>query len=454
MSRVVLVSNRVLDLSKAARAGGVAVVLANIARTRKALWFGWNGEVTPAGEVNVIEHKGRIATASLSDIDYAGYYLGYANSVLWPVFHNRLDLAQFEAGFFERFIDVNRRLAGLLQPMLGPDDVIWVHDYHLIPFAAELRRRGVASPIGFFLHIPFPPWQTFMAVPEHKELARALAAYDLIGLQTKADVANLLNYMANGLHGRIVPDGRVRVFERLVSIASFPVGIDLTDFAKAKRASGLVQSRSSVSRIIGVDRLDYTKGLPQKFKAFGRLLDKYPHYQRQVVLTQIAPPTRESVEGYSDIRHELETLAGSINGRLGELDWVPIHYIYRSTPRRTLGDIYRSSRVCMVTPLRDGMNLIAKEYVAAQDAADPGVLILSKFAGAAEEMTEALIVNPYSIEETADVIRDALEMTLAERCERHGALLAGVQKHDAAAWSHSFLEHLTCVRSSASHELA
>jgi trehalose 6-phosphate synthase len=449
MSRVVLVSNRVLDLSKAARAGGVAVVLANIARTRKALWFGWNGEVKPAGEVDVIERKGRIATAPLSDIDYAGYYLGYANSVLWPVFHNRLDLAQFEAGFFERFVDVNRRLAGLLQPMLGPDDVIWVHDYHLIPFAAELRRRGVANPIGFFLHIPFPPWQTFMAVPEHKELARALAAYDLIGLQTKADVANLLNYMSNGAYGRIVPDGRIRVFDRLVSIASFPVGIDMTDFAKAKRAGSLVQSRSSVSRIVGVDRLDYTKGLPQKFKAFGRLLDKYPHYQRQVVLTQIAPPTRESVEGYSDIRHELETLAGSINGRLGELDWVPIHYIYRSTPRRTLGDIYRSSRVCMVTPLRDGMNLIAKEYVAAQDAADPGVLILSKFAGAAEEMTEALIVNPYSIEETADVIRDALEMTLVERCERHAALLAGLQKHDAAAWYQSFLEHLKRVRSTA-----
>ena len=448
MSRVVLVSNRVLDLSKAARAGGVAVVLANIVRTRKALWFGWNGEVKPAGEVDVIEREGRIATAPLSDIEYAGYYLGYANSVLWPVFHNRLDLAQFEAGFFERFVDVNRRLAGLLQPMLRPDDVIWVHDYHLIPFAAELSKRGVANPIGFFLHIPFPPWQTFMAVPEHKELARALAAYDLIGLQTKADVANLLDYMSNGLHGRIVPDGRIRLFDRLVSIASFPVGIDVTDFAKAKRASGLVQARSSVSRIVGVDRLDYTKGLPQKFKAFGRLLDKYPQYQRQVVLTQIAPPTRESVEGYSDIRHELETLAGSINGRLGELDWVPIHYIYRSTPRRRLGDIYRSSRICMVTPLRDGMNLVAKEYVAAQDAADPGVLILSQFAGAAEEMTEALIVNPYNIEETADVIRGALEMNLAERCARHGALLAGVQKHDAAAWSQSFLEHLKRVRSS------
>jgi len=201
-----------------------------------------------------------------------------------------------------------------------------------------------------------------------------------------------------------------------------------------------------VSRIVGVDRLDYTKGLPQKFKAFGRLLERYPQYQRQVVLTQIAPPTRESVEAYSDIRHELESLAGSINGRLGELDWVPIHYIYRSTPRRRLGDLYRSSRICMVTPLRDGMNLIAKEYVAAQDAANPGVLILSQFAGAAEEMTEALIVNPYSIEETANVIRSALEMNLTERCERHGALLAGVQNNNAAAWSRSFLERLKRVR--------
>ena len=446
MSRVVLVANRVLDHSKAARAGGVAVVLANVVRARKALWFGWNGEIKPAGEVDVVERNGPIATAPLSDIEHAGFYLGYANSVLWPVFHNRLDLAKFEAGFFEQYVETNRRLATLLQPLLRANDIIWVHDYHLIPFAAELRKLGVTNPIGFYLHIPFPPWQTFIAVPEHLELTRMLSTYDLIGLQTKADVANLLNYMSNGAQGRIVPDGRIRVFERLVSIASFPVGIDLTEFTKAKRASNLAQARPSVSRIIGVDRLDYTKGLPQKFKAFGRLLDKYPSYQRQVVLTQIAPPTRESVEGYSDIRQELESLAGSINGRLGELDWVPIHYIYRSTPRRRLGDIYRSSRVCMVTPLRDGMNLIGKEYVAAQDPADPGVLILSKFAGAAEEMTQALIVNPYSVEETAEAIRDALEMTLAERRERHGALLAGVRKHDATAWSQSFLDHLNRVR--------
>jgi len=453
MSRLVVVSNRVLDLSKAARAGGVAVTLADVVRTHKALWFGWNGEIKPADEADMVRRKARVTTASLSDIEYAGYYLGYANSVLWPVFHNRLDLAQLEARFYERFVEVNRRLTSLLHPMLRPDDIIWVHDYHLIPFAAELRKRGIGNLIGFFLHIPFPPWQTFMAVPEHKELARALAAYDLVGLQTKADVGNFINYMTSALHGRIVPDGRIRLFDQLVSVASFPIGIDPTNFAKARRASDLVQAHSSVCRVVGVDRLDYTKGLPHKFKAFGQLLDKYPQYQRQVVLTQIAPPTRESVEAYSDIRHELESLAGSINGRLGELDWVPIHYIYRSMPRRKLGDIYRSSKICMVTPLRDGMNLIAKEYVAAQDAADPGVLILSQFAGAAEEMTEALIVNPYNIEETAEALRSALEMDLAERRARHGALLQGVYDHDAIGWSRLFLEHLKRTRVSASHEI-
>jgi trehalose 6-phosphate synthase len=232
-----------------------------------------------------------------------------------------------------------------------------------------------------------------------------------------------------------------------VSVASFPIGIDVADFARVKRAGGLVQGRPSVNRIIGVDRLDYTKGLPQKFKAFGRFLEKHPQYQRQVVLTQIAAPTRASVEAYSDIRHQLETLAGSINGRFGELDWVPIHYIHRSTPRRKLAGIYRSSRIGMVTPLRDGMNLVAKEYVASQDPEDPGVLVLSQFAGAAEELTDALIVNPYNVDETAGGIRSALEMPLAERRERHEALMAAIRKHDVTSWCQAFLSRLESTSS-------
>jgi trehalose 6-phosphate synthase len=449
MRRIVLVSNRVLDLRKAAQAGGVAVALSDIVRTRPALWFGWNGEVVDA-PAEAVHREGRVVTVPLTPTEHERYYLGYANSVLWPVFHNRLDLAQFEAGYFEQYQGVNRRLAGLLAPLLRRDDMVWVHDYHLIPFASELRRLGVQNRIGFYLHIPFPPSQTFMAVPEHEHLAMGLAAYDLIGLQTKADVSNFIDYVVNGAFGSIVLDGRIRLFDRLVSVASFPIGIDVSDFAKAKRKGDLVQGRG-VSRIIGVDRLDYTKGLPQKFKAFGRFLEKSPQYRREVVLTQIAPPTREAVGAYLDIRQQLESLAGSINGRFGELDWVPIHYIHRPTPRRRLADIYRSSRIGMVTPLRDGMNLVAKEYVAAQDAEDPGVLILSRFAGAAEEMREALIVNPYSIDATADVIRLALEMSLSERRSRHSALLEGIEKNDIAAWCQAFLAALARVR--AGHDL-
>jgi trehalose 6-phosphate synthase len=441
MSRVILVSNRVLDLRKASQAGGVAVALADIVRTRPSLWFGWSGEIKPAEECATVWREGRIATVPLSPSEHEHYYLGYANSVLWPVLHSRLDLAQFEAGYFEQYLGVNRRLAAVLQPMLKPDDVIWVHDYHLIPMAAELKKLGVTNRIGFYLHIPFPPWQVFSAVPEHEHLARCLADYDLVGLQTKADVSNLIDYVLNGVYGNVTQHGRIRIFDRLVTVASFPIGIDVADFTKGGRETGLAQGRGA-SRIIGVDRLDYTKGLPQKFKAFGQFLEKYPQYRRQVVLTQIAPPTRASVEAYADIRQQLESLAGSINGQFGELDWVPIHYIHRSTARRRLAAIYRSSRIGMVTPLRDGMNLVAKEYIAAQDPDDPGVLILSRFAGAAEELRSALIVNPYDIGATADVIRAALEMNLDERRERYTALIATIEKNDITAWCRSFLAAL------------
>lgn len=441
MSRVILVSNRVTDLRRAAQAGGVAIALAHVMRTRPSLWFGWSGEVKPPDETGAVGQAGRILTVPLSPDEHEQYYLGYANSVLWPVFHNRLDLAQFEAGYFEQYMAVNRRLATLLAPFLRQDDVIWVHDYHLIPLAGELRRLGVTNRIGFYLHIPFPPWQTFIAIPEHAQLARCLAACDLVGLQTKADVSNLLDYLANGVHGDLTPDGRIRLFDRLLTVGSFPIGIDVADFAKSARDIPLVQGRG-MSRIVGVDRLDYTKGLPQKFKAFGQFLETHPQYRRQVVLTQIAPPTREDVEAYADIRKQLESLAGSINGRFGELDWVPIHYIHRAAPRRRLRAIYRSSRIALVTPLRDGMNLVAKEFVAAQDADDPGVLILSRFAGAAEELEQALIVNPYDIHNTAEAIRTAMEMDLAERRARREALMAVIERHSLAVWCDSFLKAL------------
>jgi trehalose 6-phosphate synthase len=451
-----------MDLRKAAQAGGVAVAVADLLRSRPGLWFGWNGKVVEDGaasdqpELKIAKSSGRsgLATLPLTADEHRDYYLGYSNSVLWPVFHNRLDLARFEAGFYEGYVAVNQRFARALRTLIQPDDIIWVHDYHLIPLAAELRRAGISNPIGFYLHIPVPPSQTFLAIPEHRELARALSAYDLIGLQTQADVANLIQFLGDSVSGRILQDGRVSAFEQRLRIERFPVGIDADDFARASAVAPLVQSSDGAQRIEGVDRLDYSKGLPQKFRAFGRFLEKYPRYRRNVVLSQIAPPTRESVEAYTDIRQTLEALSGKINGMFGELDWVPIHYIYRSAPRDRLRDIYRSSRIGFFTPLRDGMNLVSKEYVAAQDPNDPGVPILSRFAGAAEQLVDALIVNPYNVEEMADAIKTALEMEKPERIERYTRLMDVIRGYDTATWSRSFLSTLEAAAEERSKPVA
>ena len=451
MSRIVLVSNRVADLNKAGQAGGVVIAIADVLSKRRGLWLGWNGKIGEKSEEqrtkpDIAEVGGAtVATLPLSNREYKDYYLGYANDVLWPVFHSRLDVAQFEAGYYQRYLEVNRRFARALYPLLKPDDTIWVHDYHMIPLGLELRKLGVENSIGFFLHIPVPPAQMFLAIPEHRELARSLAAYDLVGVQTGVDVANLIDFLQDGVFGRMLQDGRIRVFDREMSIAAFPVGIDVDSFV-GSRPKVLREPARSVTRLIGVDRLDYTKGLPQKFRAFGRFLEKNPDYRRKVILSQLAPPTRESVLAYVDIRHELETLSGTINGKFGELDWVPIHYIHRATPRKMLVDVFGDSRIGVVTPLRDGMNLVAKEYVAAQDPEDPGVLMLSRFAGAAAQMKEALIVNPYDVEEMADTIKIALEMDVEERRERHRALLDGIRTHDTFAWCRSFLTALENIR--------
>lgn len=296
MSWIVLVSNRVVDLSKAAQAGGVAIAIADVLRARKGLWLGWSGKLAERSEEqrtapDVTETgTATVATLPLSNREYKEYYLGYSNAVLWPVFHSRLDLAQFEAGYYSRYLEVNRRFAQALRPLLRPDDTIWVHDYHMIPLGLELRKLGVENPIGFFLHIPVPPAQIFLAIPEHKELARSFASYDLVGLQTKADVANLTHFLQSGRFGRIQQEGRVKAFDRDLMVASFPVGIDV-EFFVGSRPKKSREQQPTATRLIGIDRLDYTKGLPQKFRAFGRFMEKYPDYRRKVVLSQIAPPT-------------------------------------------------------------------------------------------------------------------------------------------------------------------
>jgi len=445
LSRIVLVSNRVAEVNCPGKPGGVGVILADILRGHPGLWFGWNGAIEEdAQRPSVAPGAGedQVVTVPLSSSDFSGYYLGYSNSVLWPVFHNRLDLAQFEAGFYESYVDVNRRFASLLLPLLDPSDFIWVHDYHFIPMARELRRLGANNAIGFFLHIPFAPAQTMLAIPEFAQLAAGFSEYDLIGTQTQLDVRNFIDFIEQGHLGALLPSGKIRVLSREVSVGCFPASISAADFLDGDGDDEEMPRQGAIDRIIGIDRLDYTKGLPQKFKAFAKALEDNPELRGRVVLSQFAPPTRESVEAYADIRAELEALSGSINGRFGEIDWIPINYIHRAIARSELRSLYRSSRVGWVSPLRDGMNLVAKEYVVSQDPRDPGVLLLSKFAGAAEQLTEALIVNPYDVGEMAAMLVKALRMPLDERIARHGALLAKITATDAARWSSSFIAQL------------
>lgn len=451
MNRLVIVSNRVADMRSNSQSGGLAVGVADALRARGGIWFGWDGTISNEPGPPTVDDIGRVRTiaAPMTEADYGEYYVGFANSVLWPLFHYRLDLVDFRTEFYEGYTRVNERLAATLRPELRDDDVIWVHDYHLIPFAACLRALGCRQRIGFFLHIPFPPPDLLAASPNHSALVEALLEYDVVGFQTSADAANLKRYLAEQLCRDVDEDGRVKVGERTVLIERFPIGIDVDAFAEMARLPAseveldtLRQRILGRKQIIGVDRLDYSKGLPERLSAFERLLTRHPELERAVSLLQIAPPTREDVSAYPAIRKELEGMTGSINGRFADINWTPVRYIHRAVPRERLASLFRASQVGLVTPLRDGMNLVAKEYIAAQDPDDPGVLLLSQFAGAAEELQEALIVNPYDADDVADRLHEALTMPRDERRDRHATLLARIRRQDAKAWLEGFLSRL------------
>lgn len=456
MNRLIVVSNRVADVSKAVQSGGLAVALADALRERRGLWFGWDGKIISddahIGITITQQDQVRTATVSLHQRDYDEYYVGFSNNILWPSFHYRLDLNVIDARSIDGYRRVNQRFAQLLAALLEPDDIIWVHDYHFIPLAAELRALGVKQRIGFFLHIPFPPPDIFLAVPEQQWLARALFSYDLVGFQTSSDAGNFARYVLEQAEGKKVGEHTLEAFGGKVNVRAFPIGIDVDAFyqmAHTPKADEQIQRlhRRSMasSQIIGVDRLDYSKGLPDRLRAFRRLLELYPENRKAVTLMQISPPTREDVVAYADIRKELEGLSGAINGEYSDFDWTPVRYIHRAIPRDTLAALFRGSQVGLVTPLRDGMNLVAKEYVAAQDAEDPGVLVLSRFAGAAEELKEAILVNPYDTDEVAQAMQMALTMKKGERQERYQALIERVRKHDVQNWRTTFLDELRKV---------
>ncbi|MEJ8566419.1 alpha,alpha-trehalose-phosphate synthase (UDP-forming) [Elongatibacter sediminis] len=452
--RLVIVSNRVArPKKKGAAAGGLAVGVLAALQEHGGVWFGWNGKLTDGEATDpevITEENIDYATIALNEVDYEQYYNGYSNRVLWPVCHYMLDFIQYDAADFEGYRRVNAVFARKLMSILRPDDIIWVHDYHLIPLASELRAAGVTNPIGFFLHVPFPSYEAFRAVPGHEYLLRAMCAYDVLGFHTAGDLAAFETCVREPIIGAdFLDDHVIRVPGGQLIADVFPIGIDvaqITDLAAAATGTEEVKKmfRSLEGRdlIIGVDRLDYSKALKQRLLSYERLLERYPDTRSHVTMMQIAPPTRTGVRTYDEIRSQLERTSGRINGRFAESDWVPIRYLNKGISRDQLMGFFRHAKVGLVTPVRDGMNLVAKEYVAAQDPADPGMLVLSSLAGAARELKSAVIVNPYDRDDVADGIATALAMPLEERKQRHADMIDVLRRNDITRWRTRFVEAL------------
>jgi len=458
VGRLIVVSNRVaLPRRGEPTAGGLAVALKDVLKANGGLWFGWSGDTLKGpttGELKTLRHQGiDYATVDLNENDYKGFYAGYSNNILWPLFHFRLGLLEYDRRQAEAYRRVNRDFAKALMPLLGPDDTIWIHDYQLIPMAAELRALGAKQRIGFFLHIPFPPWAVFSALPDAEVLLRDLLAYDLVGVQTRRDLAGMANSLQDGLGLELDAGGGVTSLrdgvKRRTQLSAHAIGIDTRGFATTARkaafgtdAQRMKDSMGDRQLIVGAERLDYTKGLPHRLRGFGALLANFPEHLNRVTYLQVAARSRNEVATYRDLRRELDQLAGRINGDYAEFDWTPVRYVARAVARDTLAGFYRAADVGLVTPLRDGMNLVAKEYVAAQDPEKPGVLVLSSFAGAAESMDGALLVNPLDAEAMAEQLDRALKMPLGERKERWASMMQGLEEQTASRWAENFLAEL------------
>ena len=453
MSRLIVISNRVSAITggPSGAHGGLAVALTSALRESGGIWFGWSGKLTDrfSGHIEFSREDGvTTATVDLEEQDIDEYYNGYANRTLWPLFHYRVDLAEYERDFAGGYQRANERFAETVRPLIEPDDVVWVQDYHMIPLGQELRRRGCRNRVGFFLHIPWPPRRLLTTLPEARQLVETMFAYDLIGFQSEEWLETFCEYVAAEF-GAQVEDGLIRIGEQEVRLIACPIGIDAAEFAKlasgatAQRICRMMEeSANGRAMIVGVDRLDYSKGLEERFLGYQRFLEENPDERKEVFLLQIAPPSRASVGTYQQIRASLDGLSGRINGAHADLDWVPIRYVNQNYPRDVLAGTFRAARIALVTPLRDGMNLVAKEFVAAQNPDDPGVLILSRFAGAATQLKDAILVNPYSAEEISDSIRIAIRMPKEERIARWRKLHENVLREDIGWWRKRFTDAL------------
>jgi trehalose 6-phosphate synthase len=453
MSRLIVVSNRV-SLPGNGTAGGLAVgVLAALKNPDGGVWFGWSGKTADApsldGEVN--ERDGiRFVTIDLPTEHFDRYYNGFCNSTLWPLHHYFPGSFRYDADEFDAYMAINRVFCDALLKIIEAGDTIWIHDYHLIPLASLLRQARVKVPIGFFLHIPYPNIAMLRLLPTYAELVRDLCRYDLVGFQTAEDLEGFRSAVQSVYPDTVISADALELNGRMVGVGVFPIGVDVDEVAREAEAAAHGDDQVERLRLgllgrkllIGVDRLDYSKGLVERFASYRALLEANPEMQGKITFIQIAPLSRTNVAAYMEIRDALERAAGHTNGQFSDPDWTPVRYLNKDFAHGTLSGFLRIAHVGVVTPVRDGMNLVAKEYVAAQDPENPGALVLSSLAGAATELTGALLINPYDKNATARALSQALAMPLAERRERYQTNMKALRANDIMNWHRSFVSRL------------
>jgi alpha,alpha-trehalose-phosphate synthase [UDP-forming]/trehalose-phosphatase len=446
-ARFLVVSNRTPSAAEGRQrsVGGLVSALEPALRSHGGMWLGWSGRESEGDRPVVMDASSRPLRAAF---DFPPtwrerFYGGFCNRALWPLFHGFPGRVRYTDADWQAYVEANAEFARHASALVSPDGIVWAHDYHLLLIGRELRRRGFQGKLGMFLHVPFPPRDLFDTLPWADELIAAMCAFDLIGVHTEQWAENLQGNLRARAGGYVRPE-----------LAVLPIGIDRLTFAPDDTPAGIevagLQAALGQRRLIlGIDRLDYAKGIPERLLAFECLLERRPEWRGQISFVQISVPSREDIPEYAELRHRVEMLVGHINGRFGEADWVPVRYLYRSYGHAVLAQLYRAADIALVTPLRDGLNLVAKEFVAAQDPARPGVLVLSKFAGAAAELTDAVITNPYHPDGLAADIDRALRMSADERTERYLKMTAALAGKTPQRWATAFLDRLLSTSRSA-----
>ena len=429
--------------------GGLVSALEPILKAKSGIWLGWSGRYTDEPELGPVGMDEN-SQPPIAWLDFPRrwadhYYAGFCNRALWPLFHSFPSRVHLDNEDWESYREVNDAFAAMAGQLVPPSAAVWVHDYHLLLAARALRNHGHRGPIGHFLHIPFPSPDLLSILPWAEQIIDAMLEFDLLGFQTRDHVENFRQCVGAMSPAR-VSDDAVEHRSRRTHIGAFPIGIIPEDYSTDSppdaEVSALLQALGAARLVLGVDRLDYIKGIPARLEAFGRVLQTKPEWRGQISMVQVSVPSRADIPDYATQRAEVEAVVGRINGEYGDGSWVPVRYLYRSYNRRQLAQLYRAAAVGLVTPLRDGMNLVAKEFVAAQDPAKPGVLVLSRFAGAAAELADAILTNPYHVDQLAQDLDTALRLSLEERQSQHARLIAKVTRTTARTWAEDYLRAL------------